>query len=279
MHLLVDANGDWAVDTRNVLNKPEHECVAPPGGVRVGRSLVSSETNLSQASLNKRSGIGDQQACTANLAHGCGDEVTEYNVDIDVIIGQLRRQSVAPLLEECLATRIGRQVRCRGPAGERAHGEDETALALLEDRCDDLCNLQCTQAVDCDNIFHLFGRRVEERHGDAVALADVVDQDGNVETADQLLKVLVVCIVILGEIHGQRLDFQSLVGILLLDFGREGFELGVGSGDENEVEALAGELGGVFFAQSIRGTGDNGPGAGLAILAKLFSLLAIRGPN
>lgn len=60
-------------------------------------------------------------------------------------------------------------------------------------------------------------------------------------------------------------------GILLLELSREGVELRLGTRDEDDVEALGGELGSEFLAEAIRCAGDDGPGALLAILAELVN--------
>jgi len=44
-------------------------------------------------------------------------------------------------------------------------------------------------------------------------------------------------------------------------------ELGFGAGDEDEVEALLGELDGIFFSKTIGGTCYQGPGSFLAIFS------------
>lgn len=49
----------------------------------------------------------------------------------------------------------------------------------------------------------------------------------------------------------------------------EGVEFGFGAGDEEDGEAGTGELEGEFFADSVRGAGDDGPGVGGAEGAEL----------
>jgi len=49
----------------------------------------------------------------------------------------------------------------------------------------------------------------------------------------------------------------------------EGVEFGFGAGDEEDGEAGAGKLEGEFFADSVRGAGDDGPGVGGAECAEL----------
>ena len=267
MHVLVHIQGDGAKDTRDVLDEPEHKGVAPPGRVGVGSSLVRARANLAQRSLDEVARVGDQQAGAADLAHGSGDEVAENKLDIDIVASQLRSQSAAPVLQEGLATRVRGEVRRGRPAGKRAHGEDESLATLLQDGRHDLSDLQRAQTVDCDDSLQLLLGRLEERYGHVVALSDVVEEDAHVEVGDEAAEAHVVGGVVLGEVHGEGLGLHTAV--LALDFGGEDVELGEGTGDEDEVEALGGELGRKLLAQAVRGAGYDGPCAGLAILAKL----------
>lgn len=206
----------------------------------------------------------------ANLAHSGSNEMAENKLDVDVVVGQLPCEGVAPLLEESLAARVGSQERGRSPAAEGAHSQDKAALlALLHDGGDGLGSPQSTDAVDGDDSLELLLGSLEEGDRDAVALADVVDQDGDVKILDKVLQSLVVGVVVLGEVHGQRLDLNLLSGILGLDLLGEGIEFRLGSGDEDEVEALGGELGGIFLAEAIAGAGDDDPRARLSVLAEL----------
>ncbi len=269
MHALVDGDGQRAVHARNVLNEPQHESMAPPGRIGVGCSLVRAGANLAEGGLDKGAGVGDEQAGAANLAHGRGDEMAQDELDIDIVVGKLRGQGVAPLLEEGLAARVCGQVRRGGPAAKRAHGQDKTALALLQDRGNNLGHLERAQAVDGDDALQLVAGGLEEGHGDAVALADIVDQDADVEALDKLGEAVVVGVVVLGKVHRKGLDLRRLGGKLGRDFAGEGIELRLGAGHEDEVEALGGELAGKLLAEAVRGAGDDGPGTGLAILAEL----------
>lgn len=269
MHLGIDTNSNGAVDANRVFNKPQHKSVAPPRRIGVGCRLVATEADLAKRRLDPRANAGDQQTGAADLAHGSGDKVAENELHVDIVANQLRGQSVAPLLEEGLAARVGGQVRGGSPAAEGAHGEDETALALLEDRGNDLGDLERADAVDGDDALELVGGGIEERDGNVVALADVVDEDTDVKALDELAEGVVVGVVVLGKVHGQRLDLDGLDRVLGGDFGGNGIELRLGSRDEDEVEALGGELGGKLLAEAVGGASDYGPGAGLSILAKL----------
>lgn len=269
MHPLVEENSDWTISTRNVLNEPQHESMAPPRSISVGGSLITTESNLAKSSLDKVASVGNKKTRVADLAHGGGDKVAQDKVDIDFVVSKLSGECVAPLLEESLATRVCRQERSRSPATERSHGEDKTALSLLQNRSNDLSNSESTNAIDGDNVLKLLLGGLEERNGDAVALANVVDENTNIKTRNQLAQTLVVGIVVLGEVHVKNLDLQTLSRVLLLNLGREALELGQGSGNEDEVEALGSELQSIFLAEAIRGTGDDGPSARLSILAEL----------
>lgn len=186
VHLLVDGDGNRSVSTRNVLNEPQHERVAPPGSVSVRRSLVTTKANLSKGSLDKVASVGDEETRAADLAHGGGNEMAQNKVDINLVISKLSGKSVAPLLEESLTTRVSGQKSSRGPSTERSHGQDETVLASFHNRSDSLGNAKSTNAVDGDDILELLLVGLEERNRDAVALADVVDEDANIKTVDKL---------------------------------------------------------------------------------------------
>uniref|UniRef100_A0A1Y1MR55 Uncharacterized protein n=1 Tax=Photinus pyralis TaxID=7054 RepID=A0A1Y1MR55_PHOPY len=70
VHFLVVPDSDRAVDAGNVLNQPQHERVTPPRSVGVGGSLITTKANFAKSSLDKITGIGNQEARAADLAHG-----------------------------------------------------------------------------------------------------------------------------------------------------------------------------------------------------------------
>ena len=105
-----------------------------------------------------------------------------------------------------------------------------------------------------------------EGNWDAVAQADIVDQDGDVESRDQALEVVIVLVQVCGEVHGDSLGFDI---VLALDFRGEGVELALGAGDEEDVVALLCELEGVFFAETVGGTGYESPSSLFAKLGEL----------
>lgn len=143
--------------------------------------------------------------------------MAQDKVDIDVIISQLRRQRIAPLLEKGLATGVGCEVGSGRPAAERTHGENQSTLALFEDRRDSLGDLERADAVDDNDVLKLLLGRLEERNRDTVALANVIDQDSDVETLDQLAQSVVILVIVLGKVHCKSLDLQALSRKLLLD--------------------------------------------------------------
>ncbi|KAI6767382.1 hypothetical protein HG530_005391 [Fusarium avenaceum] len=164
MHPLVKVNSEGAVSTGDVLNKPQHERVAPPRSVSVGCGLVTSKANLAEGGLDKVASVGNKDAGATDLAHGGGDEMAQN--------------------KESLATRVSCEKGCGSPATERSHGEDKTVLSLLHDRSNSLGNSEGANAVDGDNVLKLLLRGLEERNGDAVALANVVDEDTDIKTVD-----------------------------------------------------------------------------------------------
>lgn len=219
VHLLVYRHSDRAVGTRDVLNEPQHERVTPPGGISIRCCLVSTKSNLAEGSLDKVASVGDQKTGAANLAHSSGNKMAENEVDINLVIGKLSCKSVAPLLEESLATRVSGQESSRCPSTERSHGQNKTVLSCLHDRSDSLGNSESTSAVDGDDVLKLLLGGLEERNGNAVALADVVDEDTDIKTVDKLAQALVIGIVVLGKVHIKDLDLEALARVLLLNLG------------------------------------------------------------
>lgn len=106
-----------------------------------------------------------------------------------------------------------------------------------------------------------------------MALADVVDENSDIEVFDDLLELGVIGLVVAGEVHGENLGLDGWS--LGLDLLGEGGELGLGARDEDEVEALVGELKSVLLSDTIGCTGNDGPGTLWTILAKLVDMLAL----
>lgn len=268
VHVLVQLEGKVAVDANSVLNNPLEHSVAPPGGVGVGEGLGAVEANLAESRADELLGVGDEEAGAADLGHGSGDEVADNKVDINPLVLELGRESAAPVLEEGLAAGVGGEVGGGHDTGERTHGKDKTLLALGEDGSDNLGSLECAEAVDGDDVLELVAVGLEEGNGDAVGLANVVDQDANVEALDELGKTLVVGIVVLGEVHSEGLGLEAIPSELKL--AGESIELRLSARDKDEVEALGGELLSKLLAETVRGAGNNSPGTLLAILAELL---------
>jgi hypothetical protein len=172
-----------------------------------------------------------------------------------------------PLLEKSLGTGVCCQEWSWEETAEGAHGEDETALALGHAWCDDAGDLKRAKAIDSNNITHLLLWGDREWDGIRVTLSDVVDEDTDIEAVRESLQLGIIGLVVLGEIHSEDLGLDRRG--LSFNVMSEGDELGFGAGDEDEVEALVGELEGIFLSKTIRGAGDDGPGALWTILAQL----------
>ena len=113
-----------------------------------------------------------------------------------------------------------------------------------------MCHAQCSHAVDHDDVGHFLLGRLDKRHRDAVAQSDIVDQNADIEAFNQLLHVVVVGILVLGKVHGQRLD-GDLGAIFRGDFGGEGVQLRLRARDEDEVITFGCEGQGEFLANAI----------------------------
>lgn len=268
VHVKILLDGEAASCANGVLNNPLEGSMRPPRGVGVGEGLSTAKADLAKSGTNKRLGARAQQTCAANLAHGSGNQVADNELNIDALGLELLSERAAPVLQECLAAAVGGQVRSGHVTGERTHGEDEALLPLHQDGRDNAGGLEGAEAVDVYDIQHLVGGSLQEWYGDAVGLADVVDQNAHIEALDKLGQALVVGVVILCVVHRESLRLQARE--LLLELGGKRVELRLGARDKDDVEALRGELCGELLADSIGCAGDNGPGALLAVLGKLF---------
>lgn len=133
-------------------------------------------------------------------------------------------------------------------------------LTLLEQRSDNLRDLQGTQAINGDNVLELFFGGLEKWNWYAVALTNIIDQYCNVEATYKHGELLVIGIVILGEVHGKNLDLNApLPEMLILQLFGECFELCLRSRNKDEVEPLCGELRSVLLAETVGGASDDGP--------------------
>jgi len=246
MHLPVVPDSEAAGSADGGSNDPLENRVAPPRGVGVGEHLNAVKANLAESRADELLRVGNEQAGTTDLAHGRGDQVSDNKLDVDAVGLKLRSQRSAPVLQEGLTTAVGSEVRGRHNASEGAEGEDKAVTALDEERGNDLSGLEGAQAVDGDDVLHLVTSGLEKRYGDAVRLANIVDQDADVQTVDELGQTLIVGVVILSVVHGQSLNLQASPP--QGELASESIELGLGTRDEDEIETLGSELLGKLFA-------------------------------
>lgn len=236
---------------------PVHDAVSPVRSAGRSDSLcTAAAADLAESSANKLLRVRHEQRCLADLAHSAGDEVRLHELDLNAVWLELGAESSRPLLEEGLAAAVGCEVRRRENAAEGCHGEDETALTLDHAGGNKLGDAKCAHAVYRDDVAHLLLRGLVEGDGNAVAEADVVDQDGDIELRHQALNVLKILVLVGGEVHGDGLGLDIVFG---LDLGGEGVELALGARDEEDVEALLGELEGVLLSKAVGCAGNERP--------------------
>lgn len=246
---------------------PVHDAVSPVRGAGSGNALrTTTATNLAQSGANELLRVRHEQGGLADLAHSAGDKVRLHKLNLDALGLEFGAKGSGPLLQESLAAAVCCQVGCGEDAAEGCHGEDQAALALDHAGCDELGHAESTHAVDCNDVAHLLRGRLVEGNRDVVAQADVVDQDGDVKTRDQALDVVEVLVLVGGEVHGDGLGFDIVLG---LDLGGKGVEFALGAGDKEDVVALLRELESVLFAETVRGTGHESPGTFLTELGEL----------
>lgn len=104
-------------------------------------------------------------------------------------------------------------------------------------------------AVDGNDVVHFVFGGFVKGDGDTVALADVVDQNRNIETVDKAFELLVVRVLVLSKVHCQDLGLNSWV--FGFDFVGERDQFRFGAGNEEDVEAGAGDLNGEFFSETV----------------------------
>jgi hypothetical protein len=243
---------------------PQKEAMTPPRRARIRYPLrAATAPDLGERSGDELARRGHHGAGAANLAHGARDEMALDDAHVDAGGGEPH----GPVLQEGLAAGVGRQQRGREDAAEGGHGEYQAAAAGDEEGRDERRHAQRRAAVDGDDAVHLGARRLEERHGDRVGLADVVDEHGHVEPSQQRTQRRVVGVPVLRKVHGQ--DFGPHAGVCRLELGIEGFELGARARDEHEVEAFARQLQGEFAADAVGRARDDGPGALGAVFGEL----------
>lgn len=277
VHATVDLDDNVRPLAKEPRQEPLHQTVTPVWSACESHILRTTRTpDFAECGLDELLGIGHQRRRLADLGHGGGDEVRLDALNVDTVRLELRAKGSGPLLQESLATGVGRQEGCREEAAERSHGEDKTALAFGHARRDELGDPQGSHAVDNNDVVHFLLGCLVERHGNVVAQADIVDQDGDIEAIDKLGQLGVVGILVLCKVHGQGLD-RSLGPILGGDVGGEGVELGLGAGDEDQVVAFGCEGKSELLANAIRRTGDEGPCAAGTKFSELFELCKLTG--
>lgn len=256
MESLVDIQRNPTIDAHQVLDSPVHDSMSPVRGIR-SRSLGSPlGTDASKGALDKVAWVRDERGGLADLGHGGGDEVGEDELGLDVVGGELGAERGGPLLEEGFGAGVGCEEGGGEETAEGAHGEDEAALALHHAGNDEGGDAEGAVAVDVDDVLHFGELGFGEGGGNVVGLADVVDEDGDVEAGDFGGKGGVVGLGVFGKVHGEGAGLDL---VFLGDFGREGGQFAGGTGDEEDIVALGGDLKGEFLAESIRGTGNDSP--------------------
>jgi len=83
-----------------------------------------------------------------------------------------------------------------------------------------------------------------------MAQSDIVDEDADIQTFDELLHVVIIGILVQGKVHGQCLD-SNLGTIFRSDVGGKGIELRLCARNEDEVVALCCEREGKFLANAV----------------------------
>lgn len=261
VHASVDLDNSVRSLAQEAREEPLHQTMTPVGGAGKSNALCASgATDLAQSCTYKLLGIGYESARLPDLGHGSGDQVRLDALNMYAVGLELRAESSGPLLKEGLAAGVCSQERCREETTERCHGHDKSALARDHTWNDELGNAEGRHAVDHNDVVHLLLWCLGKWHWNAVAQANVVNQDANIQTINQLLEAVVVSILVESEVHGVDLD-RHLGAILVGNVGGEGVELGLCSGDEDEVIAFGSERKGEFFADTVRSSSDQSPRA------------------
>lgn len=162
--------------------RPMHQPMAPIRRTRIRNPPRTPRSpNLPQHRLHERARRRDQRRRAPHLAHGADDQVRLHQLHGDAGGRQLGRQRAAPVLQEGFGAGVGGEQRRRQDAAEGGHGEDEAVALGGEARGEDLGDAERGEAVDGDDVGHFGQRGLDERDRDAVAEADVVDEDGEGE--------------------------------------------------------------------------------------------------
>jgi hypothetical protein len=276
VHAIVLVEDNSVPNAQKLLNRPVHDSVTPERRNGADHSSGGAlDVDLAEGGLDELLWGRDQHGRLANLAHRAGDKISDDELGVDAVGLQLSTESGGPVLEERLGARVGGEQRGREEATERAHGEDQTATTSDHAGGDNLGDLKGALDVDGDDVLHLRIVRLQERNRDVMALSDIVDEDGNIQSVDQLRKPLVVVGGVLGKVHGQDLGLDA--GVFSLDLGSEGGELAGGARDEDDVEPLLRELQRELFTDAVGCAGDHRPGTLGSILAELFAVALVAG--
>jgi hypothetical protein len=90
---------------------PVHDTVSPVRRTSGGNALcTATAANPAESCADELLGVGHEKRRLANLAHGACDEVRLNELHLDTLGFQLGAESSRPLLQESLATAVGREV-------------------------------------------------------------------------------------------------------------------------------------------------------------------------
>ena len=258
MHVPVPGQNGTVPDTQQLLDSPMHDTVAPEWRHSTRHTTSSAlETDFSEDRLDKFLGGGNHHARLADLAHRTGDQVSDDELGVDAVGFELGTERGGPVLQESLGAGVGGQERGRDEAAERAHGEDEATATGNHAGSDDFGDLEGPLDVDGDDVLHFGVFGLEKRHGHVVTLANVVDEDRDVQSVDEFGQTLVVGGGLLCEVHSERLGLHT--SELGGDLRGDGIELRGGARDEEGVVALLSELDRKFLADTVRSPSDYDP--------------------
>lgn len=141
MHASVDLDNRVRALAQEAGEEPVHETVAPVRRACKRHTLrASTPANLAQRGADKLLWVRHEGRCLADLGHGRGHEVRLDTLHVDAVRFQLGCEGRGPLLEECLAARVGCEERGGEEATERSHGQDQTTLARDHTGGNELCH-------------------------------------------------------------------------------------------------------------------------------------------
>ena len=178
-----------------------------------------------------------------------------------------------PMLQKRFTARIGGEEGRRKEAGKGAHGQDQPILALDHRGYDQLREAQRSRTIRSDDGIDLGLGRFRKTHRNIMANACAIDQYGNVLAGNRGAKGVKVSVRAVDKVNGD--GFGSHGAVHVHDFLRHGIELALRPRDEQDVEALGGQLQGEFAANAVRAAGHDGPAAFGPERAELGGALAI----